>query len=294
MGHSGDGRCPTVVLPMKTLFVLAILPFLAVLGPLLSEAPPAGQSPATDPPLLQDARANLGELLAKSGITFDDEHGLCAISARVDVTNDLLEYLLVSRHGAMHESLFVSNVEAESLNAALLALGVSAGRNASWSPKSPAPSEDELRQGVSPYVVQAPSGDGFYLYVAWREGEELFFHRVEDLVRDLSTHRSMKRHRWVYLGSRLIPSERGGGVRFAAAVEGNLINIAFFAAGNTMLTAGLESCIEQTIWLANPWMLPPFESPVLFIFARERLEALPSGLRELVPVVPEGGAPQPR
>ena len=83
---------------MKTLFVLAPLPFLAVLGPLLWEARLAGQTPATDHTVLQDARANLGELLAKSGITLDEEHALCAIPARVDVTNDLLEYLLVSRH----------------------------------------------------------------------------------------------------------------------------------------------------------------------------------------------------
>ena len=68
------------------------------------------------------------------------------------------------------------------------------------------------------------------------------------------------------------------------SVEG-MSYIAFFAAGNTMLTAALEACVEQTIWLANPWILPPFESPVLFVFARERLDSLPESLHERVPAI---------
>ena len=263
------------------LIQLACIASLSIGAPTSQDRDPS--APVTDRAALQEAQARLLALLAERGVVLEESLGLCAIPSRIGVTNDYLEYLLVARHGAVHESMFVTDVDAELLNTALLALGVSPGRNASWAPKDPAPGEEEIRQGVSPYVVEPPSGDGFYLYAAWREGDELYCHRIEDLVRDLATGRTMKRHRWVYLGSRMVPFERGGEERFAAAVEGNLINIAFFTAGNTLLTAGLEACVEQTIWLANPWMLPAFESPVLMIFARERLTALPPSLDKHVP-----------
>ena len=42
-----------------------------------------------------------------------------------------------------------------------------------------------------------PTGDGFYPYVAWREGGEDFFFRVEDLIRDLDRRRG----RWEFRSS---------------------------------------------------------------------------------------------
>jgi hypothetical protein len=219
-----------------------------------------------------------------AGIFVDPALGLCAIPAQVDVTNDLLEYLLVAAWGAAHESLLVTSVDVELLNAALLTLGVEPGLNAVWSPKEPPPSEEELRAGVRPYEVEAPSGDGFYLYVAWQEGQETYFYRAEDLVRDLQRGRGMERHRWVYLGSRMV-ERNDGKASFAAAVEGNLVNIAFFGQGNTLVTAALEACVEQTIWLPNSWLLPPFESPVLFLFSRQRLQTLPEAFLAHLPRV---------
>jgi len=233
----------------------------------------------------QDGEQDLAQALSGAGVQIDVEAGACAVEALVTVTDDLLEYLLVAPHGAAHESLFTTMVDPEVLNAALLALGVQAGSNALWTLKDPPPSDAELRDGASPYEVTLPAGDGFFLYAAWREAEELFFYRVEDLVRDLGRRRSMQRHRWVYLGSRTIVRTSTKEPAFAASVEGNLINIAFFSAGNTLLTAALEGCIQQTVWLPNAWLLPAFQSPVLFVFARRRLDVLPASLRAAVPEV---------
>ena len=126
------------------------------------------------------------------------------------------------------------------------------------------------------------SGDGLYLYAAWFEGDELFFYRLEDLVRDLDRRRTLRRHRWVYLGSRMI-TRRSGEESFAAALEGNLVNISFFAQGNTLLTGGLPECLAQTSWLPNAWLLPERGASVTMIFSRERLDTLPAVLRDDLP-----------
>lgn len=258
--------------------------------PLMGLAFRAPQDDASALPSAGERAAQLQEAFARGGIHLDYEAGVCAIGAQVAIRDELLEYLLSLAYGAAHESMFVTEVEAEGLNAALLTLGVQPGRNAMWAPKVPAPTEEELRAGASAHDVTLPTGDGFYLYAAWTEGDESYLYRIEDLLRDLGRGRTMQRHRWVYLGSRM--TERGPDheVVFAATAEGNLINVAFFSQGYTLLTPALDSCVEQTIWLPNAWLLPEMHSPVLFVFSRERLTSLPPSMAARVPVV----EPQPR
>lgn len=233
-------------------------------------------------------------------IHLDLARGTGWIPVRIDVREDLLEYLLVNPKGAAHESLFTTEVVPSRLNAALLALGVSPGVNAKWRSKEPPPTEQEIQDGAAPYVVDPPTGDGFCMYAGWREGGETHFHRVDDLLRNLETGRSMRRHAWVFLGSRVVrmrardasakdgaPKESGTREVFAADVEGNLVNIAFFEEGNTLLTAALPECLKQTIWLANGWLLPQRGAPVALLFSRRPLEAPPEGMAAGFPEVVE-------
>lgn len=274
---------------MKATF-LASLPFLAALLPLRGALP--GQD--DDPP----AGAALTQAFASQGIHLDLDAGVCAVPVSVEVRDDLLEYLLVLPQGASHESLFVAAGDkapaeqrawVETLNAALLAMGLEAGSNARWIEKDPAPTERELRAGTSPYDVLPPAGDGLHLYAAWHEEGDLHFHPVEDLVRDLERGRTLRRHPFVYLGSRMV-ERRSGEVVFAASLEGNLINISFFSQGNTLLTAALPECVSQKSWLPNAWLLPERGSPVLLLLSHERLRRPPASLAPLVPTV-LGGTP---
>jgi hypothetical protein len=234
----------------------------------------------------------LEKAFLEHGIHLDVARGLCSIPVTIDVRDDLLEYLLVNPQGAQHESLFLTDVVPSRLNAALLALGAERGKNAEWKLKDPAPTPEEVRDGVLPYTVDSPTGDGFLLYVAWREQGETFFFRVDDLLRNLETGRSLVRHRWVFLGSRMVRF-RGQNEQevFAADVEGNLVNIVFFEQGNTLLTGARPECLRQTIWLANGWLLPSRGSPVQLFFSRQPLAALPEGVEARLPVVPKEEEP---
>jgi len=233
--------------------------------------------------LSQDASEQVAAALAASGLQLDLEAGLLGVPATVLIRDDLLEYLLVGPGGASHESLLLTGVRPSLINAALLALGVEPGQNASWTTREPAPTEEERAAGVDPYEVRPPAGDSFSLYLGWREGEESYLFRVEDLLANLASGRSMGRHRWVYLGSRFVPGRDGETEVFAADLAQNLINIAWFYEGNTLLSSALEACRDQEIWTANSWLVPPAGSTVQLILARGDRVSLPEGWREALP-----------
>lgn len=256
---------------MQRTALLSITLLVGLAGVLLSMV----ASPAAAGQEELDPQAALKDALGKAGIEIDLARGMCSIPARVLVREELLEFLLVGPHGSAHESLFVTEVRPSLLNTALLALGAERGVNARWETKDPAPTEEERKQGLSPVEVTPPEGDGFFLYALWKEDGEVYFHRVEDLLRNLKTGRTMRRHRWVYLGSRFAEIEKGEPEQFIADREQNLINIAFFSEGNTLITAALEDCLEQTIWIANSWLLPERTWPIQFVFTREPVSSFP-------------------
>ena len=167
----------------------------------------------------------------------DYELRTCAIDASVGIRDELLEYLLCLPFGAAHESLFVTHVDAETLNAALLTLGVLPG--------------DER-----PLGTEGAGADGGG---AARRRESLRRHAAHG--RRLLPVRGVARGRRALLlprggpGPRPLPRparcsatagstsarawpERGPDkeIVFAAGMEGNLINLAFFSQGYTLVT----------------------------------------------------------
>jgi len=238
----------------------------------------------------QDGLGELGAALTKEGIVLHREAGVLSIPVQVQVKSELLEYLLVGPNGATHESLFLTRVRPSVLNTALLLLGVEPGRNAHFEDRAGADEEGRPNKQIYP-----PEGDGFFLYVAWRERDEVYFFRLEDLVRNLESGRSLARQRWVYLGSRFAALKAGAPESFVADIEGNLINLAYFFQGNTLLTAVPEECFAQTIWAANEWLLPGQGEGLRLYFARRPLAQLePAWLPELpsVGAAPADGTPK--
>ena len=259
--------------------MLRLLPLLAIAPLCLSVETlpePSLGSPATP----QDPVA---EVFAAGGIHLDRDAGLVAFGSQVLVTNELLEYLLVGAAGAAHESLLVTDVTPSLINAAILSLGVEPGQNARYELKDPAPTEAELRAGAGTHDLVLPEGDGLLPYLAWREGAETYLLRAEDALCNLAEGRTMRRHRWVYLGSRFETPRGGGEEIYVADVEQNLMNLAIFSETASLMTGALPECQHQTIWRANAWLLPPSGQPVMLILAKDRLVELPPDLAERLP-----------
>ncbi len=236
--------------------------------------------------------------LSESGVRLDLERGRCAIDARVLARYQPLEYLLVGERGQAHESLFGTEVEASLLNTALLLLGAEPGQNARWVEVEsdeaegtvendglggpPAEPEDE-RPAPKRFAIEPPEGDGFYLYAAWVEDDETYLYRVEDLIANVEEARSMRRHRFVFLGSKMIqPRQDSAEEVFAADLEQNLINVAYFRAGHTLLTTATSAASSEDAWFANHWLVPGEGKTVRLVFSRSRIAGLPAGLGESV------------
>lgn len=268
---------PNPTIPMQTPSTLRLAGLaLATLGFAQLAADSAASAPQ-DP----DAGQAIVDLLRAEGIELDLTVGAIAVPARVLVTGELLEYLLVNNLGATHESLLVTDVTPSLLNAGLLALGLEPGENMRF--EAVAPDHVALEQGAAEVRLVPPTGDGVLPYLAWKEGDEVYFVRVEDVLCDLAAERSMRRHRWVFLGSRFANFGPDRGEQFVADVEGNLINLAFFTEGSTIATSALPECLDQTIWGANDWLLPPRGEAVQLILATERLRSVPATFASALP-----------
>jgi len=267
-------------------------------------ASPPVQEPGPPLPGQAEAAVDDSALVAAfqaAGIQIDRGAGATAFSARVEVLNELLEYVLVAPHGAVHEALFVTEVDPEVLAAAMIAVGAEVGENVQYVAKDPPPTREEVRAGARTHDVVLPKGKPVYMYATWREAagpadpdtgefpdETLFFHRVEDLILDLTRGRTMRRHGWVWLGSRIVPArQKGQADVFAASATGNLACVAYFSQGDTLITPALPECTSQTAWRPNVWMLPDRGGEVLLIASTKRLAAVPDGLRAAIPFVEE-------
>lgn len=239
----------------------------------------------SDGPVLDklDEREALAASFRANGIEVDYDSEAIALPCKLIVTNDLLEHVLVGPNGSAHESLLLTDVTPSVIHAALLMIGVNQGQNAKYIPVQPEPTEEELKAGAKRFTMQLPSGDGIFIYLAWTEGEETYFVRVEDVINNFQTGRSMRRHRWTYLGSRFAKLRSDGPEVYMADAEQNLINLAFFTEGNTLCTASLPECEIQTVWSANSWMLPPPGESVRLVLSHERLSSIPDSLAKDLP-----------
>lgn len=267
-----------------------------------SAGSPAGAVQEPAPPT--DASAEDDALVAAfgaAGVQVDRDAGALAFFARIEVLNDALEYLLVAPQGAVHESLFVTGTDPEVLAAAALAIGVAEGTNVDYVAVEPPPTREEVRAGARTHEIIVPTGGEVYLYAAWREAagpvdvatgtfpeETLHFHRIEDLLVDLNRGRTMRRHAWTWLGSRMVPGRADGAPEtFAATQSGNLACVTFFSQGDTLITAGLPECASQTSWRPNVWMIPDRGGEVLLLASPTELAGLPPSFAQAVPFVEE-------
>jgi hypothetical protein len=118
------------------------------------------------------------------------------------------------------------------LNAGMLALGVEKGTNATWEGRRARAHARRAAQGQAALPRRAALGRRLlYIYAAWREGGQVYYYRVDDLIANLKTGRSMVRHVWSSSAAPFIEPAPGKDEVFAADLEQNLVNLTFFLRG---------------------------------------------------------------
>lgn len=180
-------------------------------SPVVAVEPPT--PPAGDPPPGESAKPMVVDLGAGrfsiGALTFDSHTREITIPAAVNMREGAVEYLLVSRGGKVHESVFVTDVDPRDIHVAALLLGM-----------KPQP---DLGSGSSTAVVRGKGA--VVISVEWdRNGppERIFLNETVNLS-DPSTgvaSGTLPAGAWLYNGSRI----ESDGV-FAATRHGSIISI---------------------------------------------------------------------
>ena len=229
--------------------MLRRLSLLVLLGslPLLADER-ADRAPAAEPAIeakepsvtrLEDGRMRIGL------VTFDPRSREIEIPARVNMTEGLLEFLLVHQNGKVHEALFVTDISATDLNIALKLLRYKASRelylkvnrDGSLSSTFEDATEEERRESR------------LSIYVRSGEGKEAVEKNVCDWIQHAVTAKPMPREPWVYGGSLFYEG------KFVAETSGDLF--AVFLTNSALGNYAGKDNQDDTVWLVRPKVVPP-------------------------------------
>jgi len=155
-----------------------------------------------------------------------------SFSGKVNMSEGVIEYALVTDSGKTHESVFCTRVPPKDIHVAALLLGFRDASKSSATDRPPA-----LR------------GDAVLIEVSWKTAGPSRTVALEDCVRRVETGATLARGPWVYNGSEL----REG--RFAAQIEGSIISIIDDV--EALVNNPRPERDNDDIWRVNDQIVPP-------------------------------------
>jgi hypothetical protein len=171
-------------------------------------------------------------------VRLDKRQRTVSFPAVVNLTEGIIEYLLVTEAGKTHESLLRTDVAPYQIHVAMLLLDArGAGTN------------DFPEESAKPLP-----GDKVTVEVSWSAGGRDKRRRAEEFILDRSRKSAMTKGAWVYTGSRLVEGA------FAAQLDGSLISLITDA--SALVNNPRPRRDDDENWLARPGILPPLETPV--------------------------------
>ena len=235
---------------------------------------PASQPASQSAQVLQE----LVKQLKDKGVEFDAQAATVTIRGEILVTGDFLEYLLIGRTGKAHEALVRTDVKASVLNAGLMALGLTGGRNMDYREKNPPPTEAEVKKGADFVEVIPPDGPLVHISLEWQdEAGKPRRYRAEDLWIDVRTEKAPVKSRWVYFGGRMAPLYRNEAPVFVADYEENLVSLCYMKPDNHLITIDHDAARDDKIWWPNIKLLPPRGTPVKMLFSTRPIANITGG-----------------
>lgn len=182
---------------------------------------------------------------------FDKKARSVSFPATVNMASGLVEYLLVSPHGATHESVLVTEVEPTDLHFVMLLLGAKGSGTTATEPKAGGPPQIN-----SDYLKSAPQlkGDPVTLALKWTEAGKEKTARAEDWLRNTETGKPAARGPWTYTGSMF------GGDRFLAQAEGCFAALLNYP--SALINNPRKGNHNDQVWEINKKAIPPRDTPV--------------------------------
>jgi hypothetical protein len=242
---------------MRRWGIALVLPFVAALAAeeTLKDALPKQSAESGGP--LSGASSGLSNQqgVSKTGpdtyaignIRIDARAREIGFPAKVNMNDGLIEVVVCSEQGKLHESIFVSPIHPLQLHTALLLLGVKPGRNPGWSEPADASSK--------PTKSENALGDQVAVFARWQTPEGPYETPVERLLMDVRTKQSLPGTNWVFVGSLL--DARGA---YVADQSGSLITN--YHDRTAVLDNPLDVGRIDDFTFANTALIPKVNTPV--------------------------------
>jgi hypothetical protein len=208
---------------------------------------------ATEEPLKPSVEKLDGNLCRIGQVTFDTKTREIRFPAKVNMTEGLLEFLVVTENGKVHESLLSSTIIPTDLNLAFTLLRYPASKEL-----TPLPNETGGASNNYPDVpADIKAGARVNIEVEWQEDGKTRRLSVNDMIRHDVKTTAMPPAPWIYGGSDVFEG------KFVADSTGDLI--AIFVNPAAILNASGEDSRDDTVWVPYPKRVPALATSVTLI-----------------------------
>jgi hypothetical protein len=198
---------------------------------------------------LDETRYRIGE------VTFDQKSREIRFPTKINMTDGLLEYLVVHQNGKVHESLLVTDVSPTHINLAFTLLRYPASRELYALPNGTG--------GVSDKFPEVPeevkNGSRITIEVEWTVDGKTKRGPVTDWIQHAVKTTAMKSGPWVYGGSEFHEGT------FVAESTGDVA--AIFLSQAALINFPGEDNRDDTVWVVFPKRVPPEGTNVTLIIA---------------------------
>jgi len=227
-------------------FILAMAAILTAPAPVCAEDVEVAPPPAK--PAVREVSPGFFEV---GKVRLDQKARSISFPGVLKMKRGLLEYLLVNPKGSVHESLLVTEVEANEIHVAMLLLGAKGGAVTAVAPPARLDAE---------YFRAAPklTGDPVLISVKWKEKDVDKIVPVEDWLFNESAKKEIVHGPWIYNGSMLHEGH------FLAQAEGNLV--ALVTSPTALVNNPRKGNDNDQMWNVNGESTPGIGTPVEIIF----------------------------
>ncbi len=181
------------------------------------------------------------------GITIDKVKRTVTFPAEINMTEGMLEYLIVAETGKTHESLLSTKIQPYDIQVAMLLLGIKPAGKADSEPPA---------QINKAYLSTAPqlTGDKVGVFVSWKDAAGPHRMRAEDMIWNLQQNAAMTEGPWTYNGSVMYDGQ------FLAQIDGSVA--ALVRDSGALLNNPRPGDDDDQIWEAYTKATPPKDTPV--------------------------------
>ena len=188
-------------------------------------------------------------------IKFDSSTREILVPCVVNMTEGLLEYLLVHEHGKTHESLLSSKISPIELNVAMLLTHYEPHvKEAAQFLTDPQPTTKQMMA----QPIEKPGANQVELNVRWKDkdGKEQIA-PVTRWIQEKGAKKSREGEHWTYTGSMI---SRSG---FAAQFDGSIIAIYFDLIA--LINFPVKENNDDDRWKVETSKVPPIDTPVTLV-----------------------------